>query len=169
LSWEAVAALASVVIAFCAFVLTVWQVVTTRRHNRLSVKPFLTTWTDSDYDENRYGIELTNNGVGPALIKSFTIEVDGKKVSGEVSDQVKNALKILFPQREYTSSQSYVGLGYMMSAKEKRHLVDVQFTGNNLPKPDEVLQKLKRARLVIDYESIYREKYCLDTDEFKPS
>jgi hypothetical protein len=89
LSWEAVAALASVVIAFCAFVLTVWQVVTTRRHNRLSVKPFLTTWTDSDYDENRYGIKLINNGVGPALIKSFTIEVDGKKSAVRFQTRLK--------------------------------------------------------------------------------
>jgi hypothetical protein len=129
--------------------------------------PNLATWNHSDKGNNRYQIDLLNNGIGPALIKSFLIQADGQSISGEGSEPIEKALKILFPQYSYESYQSYIAIGYMMSEKERRPLVVIQFNGGQLPKPEEVDHAIKRARLIIEYESIYGDNYCLDTDTFK--
>jgi hypothetical protein len=69
------------IIALCALGLTIWQAMLTRRHNRLSVKPYLTIWNDLDQEKHRYWIQLLNNGTGPALIKDFRIEIHGERVN----------------------------------------------------------------------------------------
>lgn len=130
MSWEAIAGFSIAIIALCAFGLTIWQARITQKHNKLSVTPHLTTWSHSDAGNNRYAVELLNNGIGPALINSFQIQVDGQFIVGEGTEQMEKALKILFPQYQYNSWQSYVSKGYMMSAKEVRNLVTIQFYGD---------------------------------------
>src|SRR3989338_4510805 len=120
MSWEAIAGFSSAVVAVCALGLTVWQAAITRRHNRLSVTPHLTTWTQFEQATGRYSIEILNNGIGPALIKSFSVQVDGQPIVGEESEPIEKALKVLFPQYSFQSSQSYMARGYMMSPKEAR-------------------------------------------------
>lgn len=165
LSWEAVAGLSSAVIALCALGLTLWQGWITRQHNRLSVRPHLTTWSQSDKGNHIYAVHLLNNGIGPALIKSFQILVDGQVMIGEGVEPIEKALKILFPQYQYASNQSYLSNGYMMPAKEARDLVVVRFLGDKVPKPEEVEHAWKRGKLVIKYESVYEEKWTFDTSE----
>lgn len=167
ISWEAIAGIASAVIALCALALTLRQAIVARRHNKLSVTPHLTTWSHSDEGNNRYQIDLLNNGIGPARIKSFSIQVDGQVINGEGTEPIEKALKILFPRYSYHSYQAYVANGYMMSEKENRPLVIIQFFGSQVPKSEEVDHATRRARLIIDYESIYGDKHRLDTDDFK--
>jgi hypothetical protein len=163
MTWEAIAGLSSAVIALCAFGITIWQVHITRRHNKLSVTPHLTTWAHSDKVKNMYSVELLNNGIGPALINSFQIQVDGHPIIGEGNEPMEKALKILFPQYQYSSGQSFLSKGYMMSAKETRNLITIQFYGEKFPTPEEFEHATKRARLIIGYESIYKVKATLDT------
>ncbi len=166
MSWEALAGFSSAVIALCALFLTVWQTHTTQKHNMLSVTPHLTTWTNMDLAKNTYAIELLNNGIGPALIKSFTIEVDGQAITGDGTTPIEKALAALFPQYEYQSWQSFISKGYMMSAKETRNLLTVQFLGGRAPTPEEIDNAAKRFRVVINYESIYQKAFTFDTAKF---
>lgn len=92
------------------------------------------------------------------------MQVDGQTISGEGTEPLLKAIKILFPQYNYHSSVACVANGYMMSEKENRPLVVLQFIGERLPKPEEVEHATKRVRLIIKYESIYGDKHCLDTD-----
>jgi hypothetical protein len=167
-SWEAVAGFSSVVVAVCALGLTVWQAVISRRHNRLSVTPHLTTWTQSDEATGRYSVEVLNNGIGPALIRIFCVYVDGQGIGGEGPEPIEKALKILFPTYAYRSSQAFMAPGYMMSPKESRSLVAVQFLGPPLPKQEEVDHATRRTRLLIEYESIYGDEHVLDTEALRP-
>jgi len=48
-SFEGIGAIASAIIALCAFVLTIFQFCSTKKHNLLSVKPRLTSWLDANY------------------------------------------------------------------------------------------------------------------------
>jgi hypothetical protein len=84
---------ASTVIAICALALTVWQGIQTRKHNRLSCKPFLTTWIGKDLKNNFYSVDLINNGLGPAVIENFTIKVDDELFQIESADDVSCLLK----------------------------------------------------------------------------
>lgn len=167
MSWEAIAGLSSAVIALCALGLTVWQAKITRHHNKLSVTPHLTTWSQRDVANNRYSAELLNNGIGPALIESFYIHVDGQLISGEGTEPIEKALKILFPQYQYASWQSFVAKGYMMAEKEARNLVTIVFQGEKVPMPVEVEHATKRVRLLITYKSIYGDEFILDSTAFR--
>jgi hypothetical protein len=166
-SWEAIAGFSSVVVAVCALGLTVWQAAISRRHNRLSVTPHLTTWTQSEEATGTYSFEILNNGIGPALIQNFSLQVDGQPITGEGAEPIEKALKVLFPQYAFRSSQAFMARGYMMSAKEARSLVAVQFYGERLPRQAEVDHATKRTRLIIKYESIYGDEYLLDTDALR--
>lgn len=164
---EEVLGVSSTVIALCALGLTVWQAYVTRRHNRLSVRPHLTTWSYSDNVNHNYVVELLNNGIGPAFIQSFKISVDGHVVVGEGYEPVEKALKILFPQYQYISQHAFVGPGYSMAVNEKRQLVAIKFHGNNTPKSEEVDHAAKRICVSIGYTSIYDEFFLLDSDKLR--
>jgi hypothetical protein len=165
--WEVIARASSTVIALCALGLTVWQAYIARRHNKLSVRPHLTTWIHSDKTNHIYTVDLLNNGVGPAFIKDFKLLVDGHAIVGEGYEPVEKALKVLFSKYQYTSCHAFVGPGYGMAANESRQLMAVQFRGTNLPKPEEVDHAIKRARLLINYSSIYEETFVLDSDALR--
>jgi len=49
-----------------------------RRHNRRCVKPHLTYYTFFSANHPCAGVELSNNGVGPAVVTRFELQVDGK-------------------------------------------------------------------------------------------
>lgn len=167
MTWEAIAGFSSAVIALCALGLTIWQACITRRHNKLSVRPHLTTWTHSDRANHLYAVDLINNGIGPAFIQTFQVCVDGHAMVGEGYEPIEKALKVLFPQYQFSSRQSFVGSGYSMAANETRPLVVVQFHGTSTPRPEEVDHAIKRVRLLINYSSIYDEMFLLDSDAWE--
>lgn len=165
--WSWLSINSSNVIALCALILTVWQAIVARKHNKLSVTPYLTTWTHVDTDKCSYAVEILNNGIGPALIKSFQIFVDGHEIKGQDLEILQKALKIAFPQYSYHSYNSFLSEGYMMSPKESRNLLTIQFLGPNFPSKEEIDHAAKRVKIIIEYESIYEEKYAFDSSKFE--
>lgn len=113
--------------ALLALGFSIWQGWQIRRHNKLSVRPHLTTWTNTDAEKGYYTIELINNGIGPALIEEFLLKVDGKIISGQGSEPIEKALKIILPNLKYTSLHGYFSKDYSMAAKEKIIVVAIQF------------------------------------------
>lgn len=165
-SWESVIAISSTLIALCALIATLWQACVARRHNRLSVTPYLTTWSHND-DKGVYKVDILNNGIGPALIKTFQVFVDTHEIKGQDLEIIRKALKILFPNYEYSVYNSFLSEGYMMAPKEGRCLVNIQFTGQTVPALEEIEHATKRVKIVIEYESIYKVKFIYDSSKFK--
>ncbi|MCW8890813.1 MAG: hypothetical protein OQL20_09170 [Sedimenticola sp.] len=163
MSPEAIAASASAVIALCALLLTASQASKMREHNRISVRPHLTTWNSKDFEKGSYGVYLLNNGIGPALIKKFEIRVDNKVVSGEGTEPIEKALKIVLPNQPYKSQNAYLAAGFALGAKENICISLVQFLDGFSMGKEEVEHAAKRTDLIIEYESFYGEKYALDT------
>ena len=76
---------AAAVIALCALAVSIWQGRVMRFHQMLSVKPHI----DIDYKffpGKPIEIRMLNNGVGPAIIKSFKILYDGQPLSENQTD-----------------------------------------------------------------------------------
>lgn len=163
MSWEAIAGLSSALIALCALGLTLWQIRTGICHNKLSVKPHLTTWSHEDHQNHQYSVELLNNGIGPAFFESFQIQIDGQPVSGEGTELMEKVLKILFPQYQYSAGKSYFSKGYIMAEKETRNLVSIEFYGNTVPSAAEIEHAVRRTKLVVTYKSIYNEVFTYDS------
>jgi len=165
--WSVITGISTAVIALCALGLSIWQGVLARKHNRLSFRPHLTTWTHSDAEKGVYVFEIINNGIGPAIIEEFSIKVDGKLISGEGAESIEKALKITIPNLPYKAQQSYLGTGYVMAAKERCTVFAVQFSGQPLPSKDLVEYAFNRGDLEISYKSFYGERFPFSTQEEK--
>lgn len=149
----------SVLIAVCAFIITVWQTWVTRKHNRLSVKPWLSTWVETNSIPYSYEIRLNNIGIGPAIINSFDIYVDGHKVEGSGLEPITKTVHILFPTKSPTILySSYLGKGGILGANASLRILLIQFTPENLPAPELMEHIQKRVKLVIRYTSIYKDE-----------
>ena len=166
--WQTILGVASAIIALCAFAISVWQGVVSRKHNRMSVRPHLTTWRHSSASRGYYQVDLINNGIGPALIEKFSVKIDGKVLPGTELEAIDKAMKILFPNTSYTMGKAYVGRGYAMAPKERCTIVSVQFTGGAVPSPEIVEHALlSRADLEVRYKSFYGEEFKLETEKLK--
>jgi hypothetical protein len=163
MDWQVITGISSTVIALCALGFTIWQGMQTRKHNRISYRPHLTTWTHRNTEKGFYAIELINNGIGPAVIENFIVKVDDKRISGDGTEPMEKALKIVFPNLAYQSHQSYVALGYSMAPKERCTVVAVQFLGQQFPSKEFVEHALSRGDLEISYKSLYEEVFQLST------
>ena len=71
-------ALSAMIVAVFALFVTIWDSYQSRKHNRLSVKPFLGIGVDI---HEKVEFTLSNQGIGPAVIKEFSVYFDGKLLS----------------------------------------------------------------------------------------
>ena len=167
MDWGMITGISSVVIALCALIFSIRQSKQAQKHNRLSFKPHLTSWTHKNSDKGAYALELMNNGLGPALIESFTIKVDGKVMPGEGAEPIEKGLKILLPNIQYQSQQAYMAKGYSMAAKEKCTIIAIQFTGQSSLSPEAIEHAFNRADLIVKYKSFYEEEYTYSSEDEK--
>ena len=167
MDWNVITGISSVVIASCALAYTVWQGKQTQKHNKLSFRPHLTSWSHRNSDKGVYAVEVMNNGLGPALIESFTVKIDGKVISGEGTEPIEKGLKILFPNAQYQSHQAYMAKGYSMAAKEKCTILAIQFTEAMSFTPEVIEHTFNRADLIIKYKSFYEEEFTYSSEDEK--
>ena len=77
LSTDTIIAIAATVTSVCALLITVYQTVLIRDQQLNSVWPYLLANTSID-EHGKATIQVTNNGVGPAIIEAVTIQYKGK-------------------------------------------------------------------------------------------
>lgn len=165
--WISITGVSSVVIALCALGYTIWQGKQTQNHNKLSLRPHLTTWSHHYSNRGSYAVEIINNGLGPALIESFTIKIDNKVIAGNGLQPIEKALKILFPNQKYESQQAYMGNGYSMAPKERCEVLSIQFIEPHSLTQEVIEHTLDRADLIIRYKSFYEEKFLFSSEDKK--
>ena len=78
---DTITIIATISIAVIALLVSIWQGLVTRRHNRLSVTPHIDISLQK-YRE-RFGFLMDNTGVGPAVIEWFSIRIDDKEIPYE--------------------------------------------------------------------------------------
>ena len=154
LNWQVISGISTTVIALCALALSIWQGMQTRKHNRLSVMPHLTTKTDRDVEKGFYSIKVINNGIGPALIEEFLVKVDGKVISGQGPELIEKVLQMLFPGFPYKSKQGYVSKDHSMAVKDIVTIVNIQFYERFPP-----LEFMDRASNRVSFDILYKSFY----------
>ena len=89
---------ASVIVAICATVIavvslavSVYEARATRRHNRISVRPFLELRVNLSQGHTA-GLQLINAGLGPAVITGTVLTLDGQPL-GEFGETSVNVLR----------------------------------------------------------------------------
>ena len=163
-AWNWLSINASNVIAICALGLTIWQAHMSRSHNKLCVQPHLALFFDNSSGGREFHLTLQNNGVGPALISKFCINIDGREIQ-KVSPEEKLDIvkKKLFPTFECSLVCCDLGdKDYMMSVGEKLTVLRFVFNDSKSPSINNVDDARNRIQIQIDYESIYKEKRYLN-------
>lgn len=117
------------IIASCALVFTTYQAYLSRKHNRISVRPKLALQAERN-SQNHTGsiiINLSNSGLGPAEINSYTLELDGKeqsfKNSTEALDWIRNLVGII----EQKSAIYSIIPGHVLSINESIIILHLDF------------------------------------------
>jgi hypothetical protein len=167
-SVETALALFANAMSLVAVVVTVRQTVDANRHSRLSVQPNVRIDVMQDPDKG-VRVILRNTGLGPAVIRSLSIEVSGaRRVPGRPVDLVNWIFGDDFPDNSVAwtldpgdaivQGERYVLL--KCPVVEKR---DVEASGaesgvERAWTDDEIMERIVAARLTVSYESMYGDK-----------
>jgi len=141
---------AIVFIAVMAVVVSIWQVRISQEHNKLSVKPFMDSFTGWVSAEE-WMITLTNEGVGPAIIVGIDYNVNGKTYKNW--DSVFEAMELERSRRTASYNFDYPS----PFATEKK----INFLGLKLTEEEYrgTLKGNMGVEAIIYYESIYKEPF----------
>jgi len=140
--------MATLVVALCALALTIWQGISARQHNIISVKPKLKfsaiTGTVS------WELTLHNLGLGPAYIQEMKWHIDGKSVGPiEFNDYFQNRFSDKAGEVRLDLSD------YAIPANQRVTMVAVGFSHNT-----DIAQELTNLiSMSVKYTSAYNEVF----------
>ena len=141
------------VIAISAVLVSVWQgrisqkqLELSQAHNRLTVKPYLDITQFTNSDSKILEVKISNEGYGPAIVKSFKLSYDGKSYS--------NWNSVLDPAGEGGNIRflSNYSDGSLIASGKEDVLLRLQTD----------FRKNKGITIEIEYESIYQEKGTIE-------
>ncbi len=149
---EWIVSFSSLLVAVVALVFSIWQGVVSRKHNRLSVMPYLDVYIPIQSDKT--GLFLRNTGSGLMLISSIEIEdAAGKKFDFKQSEictffeELKSLPYVanILPNGTSIPAGKEICLFRLSSptSKENRKLIEEMF---------------RNKTLTVIFESIYKEK-----------
>lgn len=166
---------AEAIIAGCALLLTVYEGRLTRKHNRLTVVPRLVAKTDFHTMAAPVAFQMTatlvNAGIGPAIIKSFSVLNGDKQHSVESFDDSRKVVEQIIGQPALSDWYFFVPLkGHAVKAGEE--IVLAKFISvlqeTRFSSREELYSALQKVGVLITYESIYGEIFTYDSrDHFK--
>jgi hypothetical protein len=158
-------AVASAFVSLLALAISVWAGYVAWDHNKRSVLPIL--HVDKDI-RNGTDIELSvlNYGLGPALIKSFSIFCDGKEYIFPDQGQYGVILQALGLDPSANSFTAEIPLkGNVVKADGSFSVIRFVGSGQNAQLHKKIVDVLPRLRIRVIYESIYRQEKRLEFDE----
>jgi hypothetical protein len=162
-----------------AFALSLINYLSAKQHNRLSVRPIINIIHEKAAEYNKeqqalvgtLSIVIINNGIGPAIVESFDLFVDGQKIVANDDQKWEYASKKLFalagddkPPKHFGYGVFNLSKGYCIPSRERIVLFSIKFTMNL---SDMIQKSLDRSRAVVVYRSLYKDKYTYDTDKVK--
>lgn len=167
--------LLTLLIAFAAIGLAVWEGAENRRHNRLSVQPRLGAQVDAgraaDTEYVRMSVEST--GLGPAVVKAFRIYLDGEPQDTAVSPSTSPWSKVIqavSTPRMQLSTHAF-GSSYYFPAGREQVLFEARSVADS-SRQRPVSRILERVAVQICYCSIYGtdcDQVLVTTTKLKPA
>lgn len=165
----------SIIIALCALFVTAYEAWSTRRHNKLSVKPHITTFTYRHRNSNKSPsgetiltgtilIELLNNGLGPAVIQDFKVLLDNNDTGiKNIEDAETMSTRLLEGKIINHKAFEIFNKDYHFAAKEKKCILQIVFPILKTQSFEDFVTLISRLSLVINYKSLYGKKFKYDS------
>lgn len=169
---ENVIAIMAVLIALITGIFTAYQAFLTRKHNRLSVKPHITTWINEDSADGYYILccNVMNNGIGPAVIKDYSVFYDGTKIG---SNQDRKALEAAIEEKIKTQTGiirqkiEVFGRDYPFPAGAQQTLLEIQIATNLRFDKKPYQDFIDKFDADFIYHSMYGEQFTYSTKDNK--
>ena len=152
----------SVVISICALLLTMYQAWATRKHNRLSVQPRLSTQIERDVTEERVIrviATLSNSGLGPAIIKSFEILVNVKPSLINEQSEIESLVTRNVSGHIVELRTGFFRKNHTFSKDATTELLNLKIRNAT----ESTLEEIKMFHLRVNYESAYGESFLYDS------
>ena len=158
ISSDTVVSLSAIIIAIASIVVTIWQGIENRNHNRLSVRPKLEI--NFQLTKDNFGYILKNNGLGPAVITDKKLFVDGKEISYSGFSGYDDFIeKLGLKDRKVTHMGIYPG----KTIKANEQINIIGFSINKSDDLDSLLPKIfSRVKIKIGYKSMYDERFACE-------
>ena len=158
----------SLSIALCAVLFTAYGLAATRRHNRLSVTPHLSGCTNSSTTNEGliFAYDISNNGIGPAIIKKVILLRHGKLFPRGNGEYIETLIREHFGgQLNYQIIHSFnFGTDASFKSGDTRRIIEILFPGIKLQEKEKTFKILEGLDLRIEYESFYGQKFIFSTE-----
>ena len=157
----------TVIVAVLALFIAVWQVISTRKHNRLSVRPKFRIDSFVSSTKGIAHIFLRNCGTGPGIIAEYNVIIDGTKIIDPKATNVINHYKVASNlPLDFDCQINSPTIGDTYQANDSIMIFQITVnTSEGCLDTEEIYGKfreeLKRWAFEIKYKSIYEEKFDL--------
>lgn len=157
---DSIITISTILIALIALFVSISDNIITRRHNKYTVTPILNI---SIQDINGfYGLFLSNQGYGPALVDSCVIFYKGKRMN--TSKKVWEEIFSLEYSKEpidFSIKNKYINIGHVVRVGE-----DILIWGASIDELNGDYKKLESSisniSMKIYYHSIYNQKFSTE-------
>lgn len=158
-SWEMITAIGTVLIALLALATSIWQAHTQRIHNRMSCRPHVTSWLHTGPSEGKMNFTVLNNGIGPAIIKSFRVFVDGEAIEGTPEIAIRTYIDNVLPALAHEEETGHLDPGYVLAVGEERTVLRIKYHDPTNPSLERIGGIVQRTKIIIEYESLYGDPF----------
>ena len=146
--WKMITAIAAVAISFIALFFSIYNSYRGRRHDRLSVKPWLHLYKQL-HSGGDTGFYVKNNGVGPAIITDFIIYLDNEMI--EKTEEINRWETVIDICKIPRSALHYnfIPTPFWLPPKEHIDLCSMNFSNKNDSEKDEFNEAIKRIKIKV--------------------
>ena len=149
---DKIISMSAMVVAVASIVISVWQGFENRNHNRLAVRPRLEiSYTIQD---SSFGFQLKNNGLGPAILTSRSIIIDGNEYEWYSADklfEVSDSLGLNVVSLSTLSCETTIPTGTVINL-----IFFKSSTVSGIKARNKIFEKLS---FKIEYKSMYDEMF----------
>ena len=161
---EVIIALASLIVAVVALSVAVWEVRSSRHHNRLSVRPELMQYSDASEDDLVFRLGVENCGLGPARILWCGLEDLPATAPGNTPLAVRGYIEQIIGAVSNRVTVELIHPRYVLAQGEKREVLAVELRDITQEQARVIFGRLRRLDVRVKFESLYGE-----SDELRPS
>ena len=156
-------AISAVVVALVSLIVSIWEGVSNRRHNKLSVRPSLRIDRNTGLNED-VRITLINTGLGPAIIKKYKVFLEQKEMGeGTAGSPISEAMIIMGYQPVCQVNEWIPEIGDTLIQGELNNLLISKDYPNGYDQRQKLLKDFFRISIHIEFESMYKETFYLHT------
>lgn len=137
------------------------------KHDVLINTPFFDVEFKTGIKTGEFSISLSNNGLGPGLIKSIIYEHNGVRFT-HFKGLLESEFDLLLKSKESLQSVSFkdprsviIDPGYCLSEKSSCVLGSVVVSTKDIAFQNEILNRFRRIRVIVQFTDIFKNEYTI--------